>query len=133
MSDQTIFPALRYRDAPAAIEWLARAFGFEARMVVDGANGTVAHAELACGGAMIMLGSAREPGADEYSAAAPPPGGSALYMVVEDPDAHHERARTAGAEIVRAPRDTEYGSREYSARDPEGNVWSFGTYQPWAS
>jgi uncharacterized glyoxalase superfamily protein PhnB len=133
MSDQTIFPALRYRDAPAAIEWLGRAFGFEARMVVDGAPGTVAHAELACGRAMIMLGSARAPDADEYSAAAPPPGGTALYMVVEDPDAHHERARAAGAEIVRALNDTDYGSREYAARDPEGNVWSFGTYQPWAS
>jgi uncharacterized glyoxalase superfamily protein PhnB len=133
MSDQTIFPALRYRDAPAAIEWLGRAFGFEARMVVDGAPGTVAHAELACGRAMIMLGSARAPDADEYSAAAPPPGGTALYMVVEDPDAHHERARAAGAEIVRALNDTDYGSREYTARDPEGNVWSFGTYQPWAS
>ena len=133
MSEQTIFPALRYRDAPAAIEWLGRAFGFEARMVVDGAPGTVAHAELACGRAMIMLGSARAPDADEYSAAAPPPGGTALYMVVEDPDAHHERARAAGAEIVRALNDTDYGSREYAARDPEGNVWSFGTYQPWAS
>jgi uncharacterized glyoxalase superfamily protein PhnB len=133
MSDQTIFPALRYRDAPAAIEWLGRAFGFEARMVVDGAPGSVAHAELACGRAMIMLGSARAPDADEYSAAAPPPGGSALYMVVDDPDAHHERARAAGAEIVRALNDTDYGSREYAARDPEGNVWSFGTYQPWAS
>jgi uncharacterized glyoxalase superfamily protein PhnB len=133
MSDQTIFPALRYRDAPAAIEWLGRAFGFEARMVVDGAPGSVAHAELACGRAMIMLGSARAPDADEYSAAAPPPGGTALYMVVEDPDAHHERARAAGAEIVRALNDTDYGSREYTARDPEGNVWSFGTYQPWAS
>ena len=133
MSDQTIFPALRYRDAPAAIEWLGRAFGFEARMVVDGAPGTVAHAELACGRAMIMLGSMRPPDADEYSAAAPPPGGTTLYVVVEDPDAHHERARAAGAEIVRALNDTDYGSREYAARDPEGNVWSFGTYQPWAS
>jgi uncharacterized glyoxalase superfamily protein PhnB len=133
MSEQTIFPALRYRDAPAAIEWLGRALGFEARMVVDGAPGTVAHAELTCGRAMVMLGSARPPDADDYSAAAPPPGGSALYMVVEDPDAHHERARAAGAEIVRALQDTDYGSREYSARDPEGNVWSFGTYQPWAT
>jgi uncharacterized glyoxalase superfamily protein PhnB len=133
MSDQTIFPALRYRDAPAAIEWLGRAFGFEPRMVVDGAPGTVAHAELVHGDAMIMLGSARPPESDDYSAAAPPPGGTALYMVVADPDAHHERARAAGASIVRAPQDTDYGAREYSARDPEGNVWSFGTYQPWAA
>jgi uncharacterized glyoxalase superfamily protein PhnB len=133
MSDQTIFPALRYRDAPAAIEWLGNAFGFEPRMVVDGEAGAVAHAELIHGGAMIMLGSAKPPDADDYSAAAPPPGGTALYMVVDDPDAHHDRARAAGAEIVRAPQDTDYGSREYSARDLEGNVWSFGTYQPWAS
>jgi uncharacterized glyoxalase superfamily protein PhnB len=130
MSDQTIFPALRYRDAPAAIEWLGRAFGFEPRMVVDGPDGTVAHAELALGGATIMVGTARPPDADEYSAAAPPPGGTALYLVVEDPDAHHERARAAGAELVRALQDTDYGSREYSVRDPEGNVWSFGTYRP---
>jgi uncharacterized glyoxalase superfamily protein PhnB len=133
MSDQTIFPALRYRDAPAAIDFLGRAFGFEARMVVDGAPGTVAHAELTHGDAMIMLGTARPPDADEYSAAAPAPGGSTLYIVVDDPDAHHDRARAAGAEIVRAPADTDYGAREYSARDPEGNVWSFGTYQPRAS
>jgi uncharacterized glyoxalase superfamily protein PhnB len=133
MSDQTIFPALRYRDAPAAIEWLGRAFGFEPRMVVDGPNGTVVHAELAYDGAVIMLGTARPPEADDYSAAAPPPGGTALYLAVADPDAHHERARDAGAEIVRALADTDYGSREYSARDPEGNVWSFGTYRPGAS
>jgi len=133
MSDQTIFPALRYRDAPAAIEWLGHAFGFEPRMVVDGEPGTVAHAELVHENAMIMLGSAKPPETDEYSAAAPPPGGTALYMVVADPDAHHDRARAAGADIVRAPQDTSYGAREYSARDPEGNVWSFGTYQPWAT
>jgi uncharacterized glyoxalase superfamily protein PhnB len=77
---------------------------------------------------MIMLGSVRD--ADGY---APPPGGAAVYLVVEDPDAHHERARAAGADIVRELNDTDYGSREYSARDLEGNHWSFGTYQPWAS
>lgn len=130
MSEQTIFPALRYRDARAAIEWLGRAFGFEPRMVVDGEAGTVAHAELTFDGAMIMLGSVRAPESDAYSAAAPPPGGTALYVVVGDPDAHCERARAAGAEVVRELQDTDYGSREYSARDPEGNVWSFGTYQP---
>jgi uncharacterized glyoxalase superfamily protein PhnB len=133
MSEQTIFPTLRYRDAPAAIEWLGRAFGFEPRMVVDGEPGTVAHAELTHGAAMIMLGTARPPESGGFHSYAPPPGSASLYMVVEDPDAHAERARTAGAEIVRELEDTEYGSREYSARDLEGNVWSFGTYQPWAS
>ena len=125
MSEQTIFPALRYRDAPAAIDWLGRAFGFEPRMVVDGENGTVAHAELVLGNAMIMLGSVRD--GDGY---APPPGGAAAYVVVDDPDALHERARAAGAEIVRELTDTEYGSREYTARDLEGHLWSFGTYRP---
>jgi uncharacterized glyoxalase superfamily protein PhnB len=132
MSEQTIFPTLRYTDAPAAIEWLGRAFGFEARMVVDGAPGTVAHAELVHGDAMIMLGSVRPPAEGEWSAVAPPAGSGSMYVVVEDIDAHHDRARAAGADIVRAPQDTDYGAREYSARDPEGNDWSFGTYQPGA-
>ena len=133
MSEQTIFPTLRYSDAPAAIEWLGRAFGFEPRMVVDGEGGTVAHAELTYNGAMIMLGSVRPPVAGEYSAVAPPAGSGSMYVVVADIDAHHERAATAGAEVVRALQDTDYGAREYSARDLEGNIWSFGTYQPWAS
>jgi len=128
MSDQTIFPAFRFRDARAAIDWLGRAFGFEPRMVVDGPDGAVAHAELVLGDAMIMLGSVRD--GDDY---APPPGGGAAYVFVADPDAQHERARAAGAEVVRQLTDTDYGSREFSVRDPEGNHWSFGTYQPWAS
>ena len=133
MSEQTIFPTLRYQDAPAAIEWLGRAFGFEPRMVVDGDGGAVAHAELTYGRAMIMLGSVRPPAEGEWSAVAPPAGRGSMYVVVEDIDAHHDRAAAAGAEVVRALQDTGYGSREYSARDLEGNVWSFGTYQPWAS
>jgi uncharacterized glyoxalase superfamily protein PhnB len=128
MSDQTIFPAFRYRDARAAIDWLGRAFGFEARMVVDGEGGAVAHAELVLGRAMIMLGSVRE--ANDHM---PPPGGGATYVVVDDPAAVYDRARGAGAEIVRELNDTDYGAREFSARDAEGNHWSFGTYQPWAS
>ena len=133
MTEQTIFPALRYRDARAAIDFLGRAFGFEPRMVVDGENGTVAHAELTLGRAMIMLGSARPPEEGGYSKVAPPPGSGANYVVVDDPDAVHARARDAAAEIVRALEQTDYGSREFTARDPEGNIWSFGTYQPWAS
>jgi uncharacterized glyoxalase superfamily protein PhnB len=129
---QTIFPALRFRDAHAAIEWLARAFGFERRMVVDGEDGTVAHAELVLGDSMIMLGSVRPPDAGGYSAVAPPPGTASLYVVVADPDAAHARAVETGAEIVTGLEDADYGSRGFTARDPEGNVWSFGTYQPWA-
>jgi uncharacterized glyoxalase superfamily protein PhnB len=133
MSDQTIFPALRYRDAPAAIEWLGRAFGFAPRMVVDGEGGTVAHAELVLGDAMIMLGSERPRDGSAYDRVAPAAGTGAVYVVVDDPDTLLERARAAGAEVVRESQDTDYGSREFTARDVEGNVWSFGTYQPWAT
>jgi len=115
-----IFPALRYRDARAAVEWLAGTFGFEERLVVPGPDGAVVHAEMGFGPGVIMLGSAGDAGATK--------GG--IYVYVEDVDAHHERARAAGAEIVRELAETDYGSREYSARDPEGHSWSFGTYLP---
>jgi uncharacterized glyoxalase superfamily protein PhnB len=130
MSTQTIFPTLRYQDAPAAIDWLGRAFGFERHQVIDDPGGTIAHAELRLGDAMIMLGSVKLPGTEGFSAVAPPPGSAALYVVVEDPDALSARAAEAGAEIVAEPYDTDYGSREFTARDLEGNVWSFGTYRP---
>ena len=125
----TIYPFLRYDDAPAALEWLERAFGFRKTMEVPGANGTVAHAEMSFGTGMIMLGSTRvatsvrEP-ADALAAR------RGIYVAVDDADAHYERARAAGAEITRELEDTEYGSREYSARDLEGYHWSFGTYRP---
>lgn len=134
-----IYPALGYRDAKAAIRWLCEAFGFEERMVHPGDDGReVAHAELNLGPGIIMLGSQREgaPSAGEVSEGA---GGGefdfgtvpfALYVAIDDVDAHCERARAAGARIVRGPEDTDYGSREYACRDLEGNVWSFGTYQP---
>jgi uncharacterized glyoxalase superfamily protein PhnB len=124
-----IYPALRYRDAHAAIEWLENAFGFERHAVYDGPDGTVAHAELRLGEGMIMLGSEGEtPGRFGHHA-----GQSWVYVVVEDSDAHFEQARSAGAEIVVEISDQEHGSRDYSARDPEGNLWTFGTYRPQAS
>ena len=131
MSEQTVFPALHYADAPAAIDWLGRAFGFE-RHVVYQEDGLVHHAELKVPGGMIMLGSVSGHGG-EYEKVAPPPGTASMYVVVEDTDAHHARAKDAGAEIVMDLHDTDYGSRDYMARDPEGNVWSFGTYQPWST
>jgi uncharacterized glyoxalase superfamily protein PhnB len=130
----TVIAAIRYADAPAAIEWLKRAFGFEEHFVVPGEDGTIAHAQLVLGTGMIMLGSARD---DDWARLVKPAsaGGAvaqSIYVVVEDADAHHARAVEAGAEVVRGPEDTNYGSREYAARDLEGNVWSFGTYDPWA-
>ena len=131
MSEQTVFPALRYTDAKAAIDWLGRAFGFEVHVSYDEGE-VVHHAELKVPGGMIMLGSVRGD-STEYQAVAPPPGSASMYVVVEDTDAHHARAKDAGAEIVMELHDTDYGSRDYTARDPEGNVWSFGTYQPWSA
>jgi uncharacterized glyoxalase superfamily protein PhnB len=123
---QSIYPVLKYDDAHAAIDFLGRAFGFERHAVHDGENGGVAHAELRLGDEYVMLGSTGE-GDDRFNQGA---GRYSLYVVVDDLDAHHARATEAGATIERELEDTDYGSREYTARDPEGNLWSFGTYRP---
>jgi uncharacterized glyoxalase superfamily protein PhnB len=130
VSDQVFFPVIRYRDPDAAIEWLGRAFGLAERVVYRDDSGGVMHAELELNGRMVMLGQSDPAG--WMGGSAPEPLGStvSLYAVIEDPDAHHDRAVAAGATIVRELTDQDYGSREYSARDPEGNLWSFGTYSP---
>ena len=123
-----IFPALRYQNGPAAVEWLTRAFGFEKQMVVPGPDGAIAHAQLSFGPGVVMLGSARdEQGTNPWATVK-----QGVYVYVEDVDAHYKRAKTAGADIVRELQDTGHGGREYSARDPEGHLWSFGTYYPTA-
>ena len=134
----TIIPGLRYQNAVMAIDWLSGAFGFEKHLVVPGEGDTIAHAQLTFGNGMIMLGSAGEHG-DGYDALLATPaerGGTvsqAPYVVVEDVDAHYEKARAAGAEIVLPPSDKDYGGRDYTCRDLEGNVWTFGTYDPWVA
>ena len=125
-----IFPFLRYRDAPAAFEWLARAFGFQKQMLVPGPDGTIAHAQLRYGGSLIMIGSSGDDVINLKSSAAVGAATQGIYVHVDDVDAHHDRAKAAGAEIIMELEDTDYGSREYMARDLEGNVWSFGTYAP---
>lgn len=134
----TIIPALRYRDAPRAIDFLCAAFGFEKHGVYpDPANASIImHAQLIDRGNMIMLGSGVD---SEYSRAsgiksAAEAGGATmgLYITVDDVDAHAQRARAAGADIFMEPRDQDYGGRGYSCRDLEGNVWSFGSYDPFA-
>lgn len=124
-----IYPAIHYRDAESAMEWLTRAFGFVKRASYPGPNGTIAHAEMSFGPGVIMLASAK-PEKGWVSAKDLPAVNQTIYIVVDDPDAHYARAKAAGAEIVMELRDQEYGSREYTARDPEGNYWSFGTYRP---
>jgi uncharacterized glyoxalase superfamily protein PhnB len=122
---------MNYEDAAAALDWLTEAFGFERREVHEGPNGSIAHAEMRYGDGLIMLGSAGE---NDFGLRTPRELGAVnqgVYVIVDDGiDAHYERARTAGAEVVRELHDTDYGSRDYMARDPEGNLWSFGTYRP---
>jgi uncharacterized glyoxalase superfamily protein PhnB len=130
-----IIPALRYRNAGAAIDWLCKAFGFEKKMVVPAEGGRVAHAELVLGNGMIMLGDA------ENRVWTRGPAGRAararhtqgIYVVVDDADARCARARAADAEIVRELVTQDYGGRDYAARDLENHVWTFGTYDPWVS
>ena len=126
-TQQTVFPGLQYRDARAAIQWLGEAFGFVPHEVHQGEDGTVVHAELLAGSSIVMLGSERDDGDHPLGRHA---GQGWVYVAVDDPDALFERARGAGATIVMELTDTDYGSRDFSARDPEGNLWSFGTYRP---
>jgi uncharacterized glyoxalase superfamily protein PhnB len=121
-----IVPTLRYNDAHAAIEFLERAFGFQRKSVHENDDGTVAHSELAFGTGMVMIGSRKD--GDKFET-----GRAVLYASVDDPDAHHDRAKAAGATILMELTDQDYGSREYAAEDPEGNIWSFGTYDPFAA
>lgn len=125
-----IFPFLVYKDAPAAIEWLAKAFGFEKQLVVPGPSETVAHAQMSFGAGVIMLGSAKDNGLGVKSPLDLTGVNQGVYVYVTDLDAHYARAKAAGAKIVRDMAATDYGSREYSARDVEGHLWSFGTYYP---
>jgi uncharacterized glyoxalase superfamily protein PhnB len=122
-----IIPTLRYKDAKGAIDFLERAFGLERKAVFENEDGTVGHAELTYGRGMVMLGSSGA-GDPQFETAH-----SSIYVIVPDPDALCARAKDAGAEITRQLQDTDYGSREFSARDPEGNAWSFGTYDPFGN
>ena len=130
MSDRPkMFPFIRYDDAPAAIEWLCAAFGFEKQFVAPGQEpGTIGHAQLRLGPEVIMLGSAHgaargvrgRPGVEPRQG---------IYFYIPDLDAHYARAKGCGVTLINDLHDTEYGSREYSALDCEGHSWSFGTYQ----
>ncbi|WP_187368090.1 VOC family protein [Nonomuraea terrae] len=120
----SVWPCLSYRDARAAIRFLVDAFGFVERACYT-AGDAVAHAELAwpSGAGGIMLGSA-----DATSDIDRPTGAGLLYVVTDAPDALLARATAAGAEVVRDIKDEDYGNRTFTVRDPEGNLWSFGTY-----
>jgi len=125
-----IYPTFRYRDAAKMIEWLKEACGFTSHVVYADDEGNVQHAQLALGSSMIMVGSVRD---DAYGKMVGAPGqnaGKSVYVAIDDADALFVRVKAAGAEILEGLTDRDYGSREFICRDPEGNVWSFGTYWP---
>jgi uncharacterized glyoxalase superfamily protein PhnB len=118
----TAFPVLRARDPRALIAWAETALD-AALLELHEDDGEVAHAELRVADGIVMLG---------HTGGAMPqdPGGSTVYVVVEEPEDLWRRAVDADAEVVRELSDTDYGSRDFVVRDPEGNLWSFGTYAP---
>jgi uncharacterized glyoxalase superfamily protein PhnB len=133
-SASVVIPTLRYRHAPAAIDWLCKVFGFERHAVYPGPGDTIGHAELTLGGGMIMLGSHKDDAYGQGFKAPAEVGGyetRSAYIVVADADAVYARAQEAGGAIVRPIKDTEYGSREFTVKDLEGHSWSVGTYNPW--
>ena len=122
-----VWPTLRARDARGLIRFLVEAFGFE-ETAAYGDGDRVHHAQLSWPlGGGVMLGSAHEPGTEDPWPLQP--GTFGAYVVTDAPDSLIERARAAGAEVTSELHDTDYGSRDFSVRDPEGNRWSFGTYR----
>ena len=131
----TVIPGLRYRNAPAAIDWLCNVLGFEKQLVVPGdTSDTVLHAQLSLGGGMIMLGSVNDNDFGRLMAQPDEIGGKETqcsYVLVENADVVYEKATASGAEIVMPIKDEEYGGRAFTCRDPEGHIWAVGTYNPW--
>jgi len=131
----TVIPGLRYRNAPAAIDWLCNVLGFEKQLVVPGdTSDSVLHAQLTLGGGMIMLGSVSDNDFGRLMAQPEEIGGretQCSYVLVEDADVVYEKVTASGAEIVMPIKDEEYGGRAFTCRDPEGHIWAVGTYNPW--
>ncbi len=129
-----IIPTMRYKDAPAAIDWLCNAFGFEKHLIVDGENNSIAHAQLTYGNSMMMLGSMND---NEYGKLIKTPESfdgyntQAPYIIVENIDEHYKKAVSAGAEILIDIKDEDYDGRGYTCKDKEGHIWNFGSYNPW--
>jgi len=130
----SIITTMSYEDAPAAIEWLCNAFGFEQHLVVPGEGEEIIHSQLVFGKSMIMLSSLRE---STYSDAITVPAmvngknTQSAYVNVENIEAHYKQARSEGAVIIQPLKDQDYGGKVYTCTDPEGYLWNFGSYNPW--
>ena len=128
-----LYPTMTYRDAAKMIDWLERAFGFKKHVVYTAEDGKVIHAELALGDCLLMLGTAKNDTAFGKLVRPPADAGfatQAVYVAVADADKVFAKAKAAGAEIVMELTDQPYGSRDFICKDPEGQVWCFGTYAP---
>jgi uncharacterized glyoxalase superfamily protein PhnB len=125
-----VIPVLRYEDAPAMIEWLCQAFGFERLLVVPGEGGAIAHAQLRHENGVLMLSSPRDDGTGLKTARELGGVNQCVHVVVDDPDAHHDRAKAAGAEIVNEPREQDRDYRGYLCRDPERNLFTSAAIDP---
>ncbi|WAE51289.1 VOC family protein [Stutzerimonas frequens] len=131
----TLIPCLRYRDVATAIDWLCRAFGFECRRLYKDELIGITHAQLAFGNGMVMVAPVVD---SEYGRQLRQPdeiGGAStqgIYVIVNSADALYAQAKAAGAQIAIELKDEDYGGRGFTCHDPEGHLWSFGTYDPWA-
>lgn len=130
MATPALIPVLRFKRGTRSIDWLCEAFGFERSAVYADDDGTVHHAELSLGRQLVMGGSDQSEGS-EFKRLAHPAGCAMTYVALDgDLAVHCERARAAGATIEMELAEKEYGGADYTARDPEGNLWTFGTYVP---
>jgi uncharacterized glyoxalase superfamily protein PhnB len=126
-STPTFYPGLQYGDAEAGMKWLEDVLGCERREDHRDDDGNVVHAELDFRGAVVMLSSA---GVGREPFRSLPAGGRLVYCALDEVDSLYRRARTAGADVAVEIMNTDYGSRDFTLRDPEGNLWAFGTYRP---
>jgi uncharacterized glyoxalase superfamily protein PhnB len=135
MGNSTIIPSICYRDAPAMIDWLCRAFGFAKKAVYPGPDGTIAHSELTFGSGMVMVASV--PAEGPFADLLRQPGDiggretQTPCLIASDCDAVYAAAKAAGARMIRDIADMPYGGRAFTCADPEGHIWNVGSYDPW--
>jgi len=121
-----VISIIRYHDCLKAIDWLCSAFGFEKHLVVPDDGNRMLHAQLIYGEGMIMVGESHGVTIESEKSEI-----TSIYVVVDNADSHYKKSVESGVEIIRVVQDMVYGGREYSCKDLEGNLWSFGTYNPW--
>lgn len=129
----SLIPAMRYRDLDAAVAWLCQIFDFGKDQVVTADDGRIVFAQLVFGSSLIMLGPVSDSEIDRFMRQPDEIGGAetqSCYLVIQDIEAHRERAVAAGAEVVVELKEFDHGGMGYSCRDPEGHIWNFGTYSP---